>query len=59
MQKGKLERIRFNKDGTRDFEIKTEDGKKMIAKSCMLHINKEKDQEHEGKIDRYRYTWVV
>ena len=28
MLKGKLKRIRFNKDGTLDFDIETEDGKK-------------------------------
>ena len=39
--KGKLKRIRFNKDGTLDFGIETEEGKRVIAKGCTLHINDE------------------
>lgn len=31
---GKLKRIRFNKDGTLDFDVETEDGKRVIAKGC-------------------------
>lgn len=38
--KGKLKRIRFNKDGTLDFDIETEDGKKVIAKGCSLSVDK-------------------
>ena len=36
---GKLKRIRFNKGGTLDFEIETEDGKKAIAERCSLHVD--------------------
>ena len=37
---GKLKRIRFNKDGTLDFGIETEDGKMAIAKGCSLSVDK-------------------
>ena len=37
---GKIKRIRFNKDGTLDFDIETEDGKRAIAKGCSLHVDK-------------------
>ena len=47
MGKGKLKRIRFNKDGTRDFEIETEDGKTIIAKGCTLHIDLSEEQVSE------------
>ena len=40
MIKGKLKRIRFNKDGTLDFDIETEDGKKAIVKGCSLSVDK-------------------
>ena len=40
---GKLKRIRFNKDGTFDFDIETEDGKRAIAKGCKLHFDKNKE----------------
>ena len=40
MIKGKLKRIRFNKDRTIDFDIETEDGKKAIAKGCSLSVDK-------------------
>jgi hypothetical protein len=37
---GKLKRIRFNKDGTLDFCIEAEDGKKVIAKGRSIHVDK-------------------
>ena len=37
---GKLKRIRFNKYGTFDLYIETEDGKTGIAKGCRLHVDK-------------------
>jgi hypothetical protein len=37
---GKLKRIRFNKDGTLDFDIETEDGKMAIAKGCSHHVER-------------------
>lgn len=37
---GKLKRLRFNKDGTLDFEIETEYGKRAIAKGCSPHVDK-------------------
>jgi hypothetical protein len=36
--KGKLKRIRFNKDGTLDFDIETEDGKRAIVKGCSFSL---------------------
>ena len=38
--KGKLKRIRFNEDGTLDFDVETEDGKRVIAKGCSLSVDK-------------------
>ena len=38
---GKLKRIRFNKDGTLDFDIETEDGKRVIVKGCSLSVDNE------------------
>ena len=40
IMEGKLKRIRFNKDGTLDFDIETEDGKRAIVKGCSLHVDK-------------------
>ena len=38
---GKLKRIRFDKDGTFDFDIETEDGKRAIVKGCSLSVDNE------------------
>jgi hypothetical protein len=38
---GKLKRIRFNKDGTLDFDVETEDGKRVIVKGCSLLLEHE------------------
>lgn len=40
---GKLKRIRFNEDGTLDFDIETEDGQRAIVKGCSLHVDKNKE----------------
>ena len=39
MIKGKLKRIRFNKDGTLDLDVETEDGKRAIVKGCSLSVD--------------------
>jgi hypothetical protein len=41
IMKGKLKRIRFNKDGTLDFDVETEDGKRVIVKGCSLLLEHE------------------
>jgi hypothetical protein len=40
---GKLKRIRFNEDGTLDFDIETEDGKRAIAEGCSLQVDNNND----------------
>ena len=40
---GKLKRIRFNKDGTLDFEIETEAGKRAIVEGCSLKVDNNND----------------
>lgn len=47
---GKLKRIRFRHDGRIDFEIETEDGKRVTAAGCSLHIN----ETDESKTDSNR-----
>jgi len=44
--KGILQSIKYNDDGSMDFEVKCEDGKIRTAKGCRLHIN-EQDDNHE------------
>jgi hypothetical protein len=41
IMEGKLKRIRFNKDGTLDFDVETEDGKRVIVKGCSLLLEHE------------------
>ena len=46
---GKLKRIRFNKDGTLDFDIDTEDGKRSIVKGCSLSVDKNNERIIKNK----------
>ena len=39
MEKGKLKRVRFRKDGKLDIEFEAEDGRTEIAEGCTLHID--------------------
>ena len=45
MENGKLKRIRFNHDGTVDMEVETEDGKRLLAKQCTLHVEQDTSKE--------------
>ena len=46
---GKLKRIRFNEDGTLDFDIETEDGKRAIVKGCSLSVDKNNERIIKNK----------
>ena len=49
IMEGKLKRIRFNKDGTLDFGIETEDGKRAIVKGCSLSVDKNNERIIKNK----------
>jgi hypothetical protein len=56
---GKLKRIRFNKDGTLDFDIETEDGKRAIVEGCSLHVDKNNEPTYmtydSSEIEKHEY----